>query len=192
MGYALMCDFSPDMDGRTRFHRFRYHLAAGFVTPTDIVADYGCGTGYGSDILSRRFLQVLSYDKEEANINCAKDKYQRSNIIYRQADLEIMKIPYVDVAVAFESLEHLYKPKEFIDKLKAKTRKYIIASVPLNQSLVVVNGDVQEVGDSTHHYAFTRQSFMDMFIDENWKEFWSFQDGVTLISVLYNRYEKFP
>jgi SAM-dependent methyltransferase len=174
------------MDAPVRFHRFRYHLASGFVTPNDLVADYGCGQGYGSYILASKALQVIAIDKEESNIACAEEKYSRSNIVYKVRDLETVRVPVVDVAVALESLEHLYHPEAFITWVKARTERYIIASVPLNQPLTTVDGDIQEVGDSTHHFAFTKESFMEMFIDSKWSEFWSFQDGVTLIAVFYN------
>lgn len=189
MGNAIMAELEKNMDGVTLFHRFRYHLGSGFVSEHDKVADYGCGTGYGSKILSEKAKAVIAIDKEESNIEYARLRNYNYKILYKVGDLENMEVPYVDTACAFESIEHLYKPQEFVNKIKEKTKKYIIASVPLDQKLINVDGDIQEEGDSTHHSAFTRDSFMSMFIDDKWKEFWSFRDGVTLIAVFYNNKE---
>lgn len=192
MGYAITAEFSKDMDGRTRFHRFRYHLARGFIEPLDKVLDLGCGTGYGSDMMSEVTLDVFGYDMEQGNINYAEDKHKGWCVNYKCADLENMNIPEADVAVSFEVIEHLYKPKEFVDKLKQKIRKFIVVSVPLGQELVWIEEkkEYQEKGDSTHHSAFaTPDEFKNMFLDDKWKEFYSFRDGVTFIAVFYNNDE---
>lgn len=186
MGYAIMAEQEREMDGRVRFHRFRYHLAAGFVAYPDIVLDLGCGSAYGTEILSKRAFEVHAYDKEQSNIDYAQTNHRGDSIFYTCADLEEVTLEKGTVGVAFEVLEHLYNPKAFVDKLKQAVSKYIIVSVPLNQPLTLVDGDIQEVGDATHHSSFTKQTLMDMFIDDNWREFWSFQDGVTLIAVFYN------
>lgn len=192
MGYAITAPLTPDMDGMTRFHRFRYHLAKGFVDPLDTVLDLGCGTGYGSEILGEVTLDVRSYDMEPSNIDHAITYHQQHDIWinpiqFKVSNLENMKIPNADVAVSFEVIEHLYKPKEFVDRLKKKIRKYIIVSVPLGQKIIMVDGDPQEEGDSTHHSAFaTPDEFKAMFLDDIWKEFYSFKDGVTFIAIFYN------
>jgi len=187
MGYAITAEYDKEMDGRTRFHRFRYHLARGFLDPKDLVLDLGCGTGYGTKILSGAAKKVIGVDFEQSNINYCIEKHQSDNIEFVLADLEKWSIPKCDVAVQFENLEHLYKPKEFVAKLKKKVAKFIIASVPLGQKIIMVDGDPQEEGDKTHHSAFqTPEEFSSLFIDNKWKEFWSFRDGVTFIAVYYN------
>jgi 2-polyprenyl-3-methyl-5-hydroxy-6-metoxy-1,4-benzoquinol methylase len=188
MGYAITAELERDMDGRTRFHRLRYHIARGFIDPMDKVLDLGCGTGYGSDMMSEVTLDVMSYDMEQSNIDYAEKNHNFWPIVYQVADLENIKIPDADVAVSFEVIEHLHKPKEFVDKLKKRIRKYIIVSVPLDQKLIWIEDkkEWQEVGDSTHHSAFTQDEFKNMFLDDKWKEFYSFRDGVTLICIFYN------
>lgn len=173
------------MDGMTRFHRFRYYLAHGFVSSDDIVLDLGCGTGYGSRILSETALEVRGYDMEPSNIDYARIHHVAFNNLFEVANLEEMRMPKADIAVSFEVIEHLYNPKKFVDKLKKKIGKFIIVSVPLDQRLVMVDGDPQEEGDKTHHSVFTQPQFMELFIDDKWKEFFSFRDGVTLIAIFY-------
>lgn len=196
MGYAITCEIEPgvELDGRTRLHRFRYHLARGFVDPLDRVLDLGCGTGYGTDMLSEITLDVTGYDMEQSNIDYAKKIHSDgppwfNPINFKVTNIETMDIPKAEVAVSFEVIEHLYKPKEFVARLKEKISKYIVVSVPLGQKLVWVEDkqEWQEEGDSTHHSAFaTPDEFMSMFLDDNWKQFYSFRDGVTFIAVFYN------
>lgn len=186
MGYAICADWGKEPDGRTLFHRFRYHLASGFCTPEDTVLDLGCGQGYGSSILASKSLEVWAYDMEESNISCAKDKYSAFNINFVHANLEEIGLPKCDVAVSFEVIEHLYHPKEFATKMKASTSKFIVVSVPLDQKLVMVDGDPQEENDSTHHSVFNQEEFDSMFLDENWKRYFAWRSGVTYIAIYFN------
>jgi SAM-dependent methyltransferase len=174
-------------DGRTRFHRFRYHLAKGFVDVGDNVLDLGCGTGYGTEILSEVALHVLGVDLEPSNIACCRDKHSRDNTDFICEDLEKWNIPKCDVAVQFENLEHLYDPKAFVKKLKKKVKKFIIMSVPFGaEHLIEVNGDIQADKDSTHHSVFdTPNKVRELFIDKHWQEYWSIIDGVTFIAIFY-------
>lgn len=190
MGNAITCEPMDLEDGRVRFHRFRYHLAKGFVDPLDRVLDLGCGTGYGSDILSEVTLDVTGFDKEQDNIEYARRHHEGACVIYNVVDLETFEIPEAEVAVSFEVIEHLYKPKEFVDRLKPKISKYIIVSVPLGQELVWMPeaNEYQERGDSTHKSVFaTPDVFKDMFLDDIWKEYYSYRDGVTYIAIFYNK-----
>lgn len=187
MGYAINADWSKEMDPGTRFHRFRYHLAKGFIDVGDRVLDLGCGQGYGTKILSEVALTVLGVDLEPSNIIGAKEKYNGDNIDYFVEDLEKWHIPECDVAVEFENLEHLYDPKRFVDKLKKKVSKFIIMSTPVGcEKLVTINGVVQADLDSEHHSVFdTPEDVKRLFINKHWREFWSMKDGVTFIGIFY-------
>lgn len=174
-------------DGRTRLHRFRYHLAKGFVDVGDIVLDLGCGQGYGTEILSEVALKVIGIDVDKDNVLSSVQNHPGDNIEYLLKDLEKWNIPKCDVAVQFENLEHLYNPKKFIDKLKKKVKKFIVISVPFGaEKLIEVDGDIRADLDSTHHAVFdTPQQVKDLFIDKNWQEYFSFNSGVTFIGVFY-------
>lgn len=187
MGNAIPAELSKEMDGNTLFHRFRYHLGSGFCAHQDTVLDLGSGMGAGTEILAAKARKVIAYDKEESNIRYAIKNHYHFNSNFKFVDIETIDLPKCDVACGFEVLEHLYKPKEFVEKLKKVVKKYIIVSVPLNQKLIMVNGDPQEEGDSTHHSVFTQQEFKDMFVDDTWKEFYTLTQGVTFIGVFYNK-----
>lgn len=190
MGFCINCPLAPEMDGQTRFHRFRYHLGRGFVTGKDLVLDIGSGCGYGTAMLSEVAMYVIGIEKEKAEVDGAIKNYKLENNEFVCADLETMFIPKCDVACAFEIVEHLYKPKDFIQKLKEKTKKFIIFSVPIGERLVWVEeaNEYQAEKDSCHKSVFNnKDEIMNMFVDDNWKEFMGIQVGVTFIGIVYNK-----
>jgi 2-polyprenyl-3-methyl-5-hydroxy-6-metoxy-1,4-benzoquinol methylase len=187
MGFSINADLSKDMDGRELLHRFRYHLGRGFVSPGDVVLDAGCGTGYGSELLSQVAKKVIAIDIDEPQILYNKDKWNKDNIEFISCNMEEWDIPEVDVAVAFETIEHTYNPANFVKKLKGSVKKHIIVSVPIGETLIDVNGDKQASGDSTHHSVFPAPEHLDaLFIDDNWRKFFYVITGVTYIAVYHN------
>ena len=173
------------MDGSTRFHRFRYHVGRGFVSAGDRVLDVGSGKGYGGEMMSDIASAVLGIELEQDEVDFANKNRGKFNLSFIQGNLEEMILPECDVATAFEIIEHLYEPKQFIDKLKSVTKKYIIFSVPLGQKLVEGKQEVEQ--DSTHHSVFSEaETIMEMFVDDDWKEFVRYQQGAAFIGVVYN------
>jgi len=152
------------MDGQTRLHRFRYYCSAGFVEKEDVVLDLGCGSGYGTEILSRNAKEVIGIDIESGNIAACEIHFKGKKKKFVEADLEKMDLPECDVAVGMEVIEHLYEPAEFLKKLKKKTKKLIILSVPLGKTTDT---------DGSHHYDFMSQGELDNMVrDEKWDLFY--------------------
>jgi len=188
MGKCIRAELEREMDPQTKLHRFRYHLGRGFVVPGDTVLDIGSGTGYGSALLAEVAKQVISFELDPAEVAGAKQHHQAGNIEFRCENLEKIDLPAADVACAFEVIEHLYDPKAFVARLKQAIKRYIIVSVPIGETLIDVNGDPQAKGDWSHHSVFsTPHDLNSLFVDECWEVFYSFQEGVTLISCFYNR-----
>jgi len=188
MGYSIRADFDREMDGQIKLHRFRYHLGKGFISVGDNVLDLGCGQAYGTLILADTALKVIGIDIDKDQILWNKEYMTGDNVDYVHANLETFNLPEFDVAVSFEVIEHLYKPFDFIQRLKKKVKKFIVVSVPIGETLVTVNGDVQASGDSTHHSSFPTPEYLDdMFIDGNWEQFFAFRSGVTYVSIYYNK-----
>jgi len=152
------------MDGQTRLHRFRYYCSAGFVEKEDIVLDLGCGAGYGTKILSDKAKKVVGIDIESGNIAACNIHFEGENREFVEADLEKMDLPEHDVAVGMETIEHLYEPAKFLEKLKKKTKRLIILSIPLGKTTDT---------DGSHHYDFMSQGELDNMIrDDEWDLFY--------------------
>jgi SAM-dependent methyltransferase len=183
------------MSGQDKIHLFRYHLARGFVTRGDRVLDLGCGQGYGTNMLSLIAKEVTGVDIDKEQIDHNKEHgVWKMNQEFVHADLEKWDIPEAEVAVQFENLEHLYDPANFVKKLKKKIKKFIIVSVPFGcEKLVEKDGDIQADLDSTHHFVFdTPQDLDKLYLDDNWLQFFSFNLGVTYISIYFNKDATFP
>lgn len=187
MGNAKACELGKKMDPVIRFHRFRYHLARGFISNTDHVLDLGCGTGYGTDILSEAANTVVGIDMDQANIDTCNKKHKKLNTLFKCLNLEDTEIPPSDVIVMFEVFEHLYRPMAFSIRMKQSASKYIIMSVPIGQELIEVDGVIQTKDDSTHHSAFATTYEVDnIFMDDKWQKFYSVRNGVCYIVIYYN------
>lgn len=162
-------------------HSFRYHLAAGFVEPGETVGDFACGVGYGSDILARLCgSEVAALDADIKAIEIAKDRYNHPAIGYAVVDFdEIDALDKVDVAVSFETIEHLRShPQRFASMLKAAARRLVIVSAPV----------VPTVGVNPHHlHDFTEESLLKLFVDEEWQLWEVVRQGVYQIQVLYRK-----
>jgi len=187
MGYCVNALFEPEMDGRTIVHRWRYHIGRGFVEPNDVVVDVGSGTGYGSEMLSRIAKKVIGIEMVEAEVKGARQAFPRIEFICD--DLEKIEFPECDVAVAFEVLEHLYRPDLLVQKMLEKVRKWIVYSVPLQQVLEWDEGrkEFHERGDHTHKSVFAdRNDSLKLFKHPNWKPFAGYQEGINFVSSFYN------
>ena len=186
MGNAIPAAPAKVMDGRVKFHRFRYYLGKGFINPEDKVIELGCGTGYGTAILSEVAKFVTGYDKEKANIHTCNLKHKRKNNKFILTNLETAELKEADVATSFEVIEHLYEPAKFIQKVKSKIKKFIIVSVPIGE--ILVDGKQEVKGDSTHHSIFPTPIHLDeMFIDDQWDKLYGFHIGVTYMVIYYNK-----
>jgi SAM-dependent methyltransferase len=185
-GNAIPALAVKNMDGRVILHRFRYYIGCGYVTPKDTVLELGCGTGYGTEMLSEVAKFVTAYDMDRMNLHTCNLKHKRKNNKFIKTNIETAKLRKADVATSFEVIEHLYEPAKFIQKVKSKIKKFIIVSVPIGETFV--EGKQEVKGDSTHHSIFpTCKDLDDMFIDDKWGKFYGFQIGVTYVAVYYNK-----
>ena len=127
-------------------------------------------------------LKVTAIDLEPGEI-------ELDNVDVIQGNLEEIEIPEADVACSFETIEHLFKPTEFIKKLKDKISKFIVISVPFGcEKLIEVDGIVQSDLDNTHHAVFdTTDDVDEMFLDDKWGRFFGWQIGITYLAIYYNR-----
>lgn len=90
-------------------HYHRYFFASRFVEGKRVL-DIACGEGYGAALLSAHAKHVLGFDNDGEIIGHARSRYAgRTNLEFRVGKCEELRLPErsVDLAVSFETLEHL-------------------------------------------------------------------------------------
>lgn len=159
-------------------HSFRYFLAAGFLSASDTVLDAACGVGYGTAILAKRCALVYALDNDPAALAIAEQRYSGLHAIYRECDLDYeTTLPQVDVAVSFETIEHLERdPHRFAELLKVAAKRLIIISAPVTKT----------VGINSHHrHDFTEAELIGLVTDDHWRLWEQVRQGPYLIIVSY-------
>jgi len=154
MSYERITD-DPVFDGAIRDnHESRYKIASGFIERNNIVVDFGCGIGYGENILCKDGMNT-SYIGLDKSI--VKETHWEVDL----QDAEGMKfaVPsYYDVAVCFEVIEHLSKITILVNSLK-KANSYIILSTPIIPT---------KHRNEFHVRDFTPDDIITLFKDEEW------------------------
>ena len=100
-------------------HWHRYHFASRWVKGKHVL-DLACGEGYGSALLARHAAGVTGVDVSQQAIEHAKRAYaQLRNATFAAGSAT--KIPAADasfdVAISFETLEHIHEQDEFLAEL---------------------------------------------------------------------------
>ena len=100
-------------------HWHRYHFAARWVAGRRVL-DVACGEGYGSALLARSAAHVTGVDVSPEAVGHATRAYAAlANV--RFACASCTRLPLadasIDVAVSFETLEHIAAHDDFLDEL---------------------------------------------------------------------------
>lgn len=126
-------------------HIQRYEFACNAFVGMRVL-DFGCGAGYGSYLLSSTN-SVLGVDSSVVALDLAKSRY------CMQPDLEFSNEvgnQFFDGCTAFEVIEHLDNPEEFLRTVPAR---HLLTSVPV----------VPTVGRNPYHKQdFTIDSFTEL------------------------------
>ena len=144
-GGALDVDRCPDCWER-RAHIERYRWACMVCTGMRVL-DFGCGVGYGSEMLARADNFVVGADTSKEALGLAMERRGEVPSLYFGVPRISEATKTFDACVAFEVLEHLPDPGEFIRTVPAR---HLIVSVPIRPT----------VGENPHHkHDFTAESF---------------------------------
>lgn len=89
-------------------HWHRYIMASNFVKGKKVL-DVACGTGYGSNMLSRTAESVIGGDISRYNINYCNEIYDAENLTFQVEDIENLSFSdnSFDVVTCFETIEHV-------------------------------------------------------------------------------------
>ncbi|MBI3822098.1 MAG: class I SAM-dependent methyltransferase [Planctomycetes bacterium] len=99
-------------------HVRRYEEAARSIGGKRVL-DIACGSGYGSQMLGRAGAQqVVAVDLSAAAIAYAQSHYAAAGVQFICANAEEFEWPErFDMAVSFETVEHLHEPARFLDRV---------------------------------------------------------------------------
>ncbi len=124
---------APTIDGIRKDHVARYQWIAKMLPPESRVLDIACGVGYGAFILAEHGHTVVAVDRDGEAIAYAMDHYAHALVSFRCDDVSCLVGLYPDdafnVAISFETIEHLEDPKPFLKQLR-RVAGSLVASVP--------------------------------------------------------------
>ena len=98
-------------------HLARYKFALKKIKRKSTTLDSPCGTGYGSNVLSKKSTQVIGIDRSRRAISHARECFQnnRTEFITGNIESQSSKVKkQVDYIVSFEGIEHLKNPEKFV------------------------------------------------------------------------------
>ena len=113
--------FVPGPDGEICYeHWHRYMVARRFCAGRSVL-DVACGEGYGADSLADVAAEVTGVDISQEAITHAQARYgDKKNLTFMQGSCEKLPLPdgSIDVAVSFETIEHLEMQEKFVSELR--------------------------------------------------------------------------
>jgi len=93
------------------------------------VADLGCGSGYGTFLLSLGARTSTGVDISADAVAWANSRFHARNLAYYVDDV-MTAIPLADVFVAFEVIEHLSEPQRLLDRIHGR----LLYSIPIGDA----------------------------------------------------------
>lgn len=131
-------------------HVYRYQFAAGWLEDYRSVLDIACGIGYGAEVLARTVnVDYLGIDKIEPD-----ERFRKFGRFVSGVDLDEYKLDRkFDVAICFETLEHLKNPQHLAGELM-KNSQLVIVSVPTQPTKHL---------NEFHLHDFTVDDILEMF-----------------------------
>lgn len=150
----LHMDMLRETGRRSDAHCIRYHVAAEYIRHGDTVVDIACGMGYGSHILfhNSQAKSILGIDSSLFAVEYAQDNYGVDDQVkFYCGDaqkLDLILDHSVDFITAFETIEHLPDPLQYLSELKRILR-------PAGRLMICApNNWVDESGNdpNPHHF----------------------------------------
>lgn len=138
---------AKDLNAIRGDHLGRYEFAKEYLRKNQRVLDISCGVGYGTYILAKaqKDSYVVGIDISEDAVDYANRNYKTKNNHFICANaLEVyLKKEEFDFVISFETIEHIAKDKEFLDRIYRSLKKggVFICSTP-NQELMPFDKNV--------------------------------------------------
>ncbi|HUX96178.1 MAG TPA: class I SAM-dependent methyltransferase [Bacteroidales bacterium] len=97
-------------------HIATYRYALQFANNKQVL-DYGCGSGYGSFMLSKVSDRITAIDISEETLLYAKNTYKAENLSFK--NLSELSDEKYDIITAFQVIEHVRNSESLIRKLRS-------------------------------------------------------------------------
>lgn len=154
-GLSMGERFIPSLEGWSQAQRNmfygNYEWASQFAE-NKVVLDCACGSGYGSDILSKVCKRVIGADVDPEIIRYARDTFKNEKIAFNIFSAAEVPFPddYFDLVVSFDTIEHVDDDERVFAELQRVTKGggEIILSTPIGY--YHKNHGEEELLDSTH------------------------------------------
>jgi SAM-dependent methyltransferase len=137
-GLSMGERFIPSLGNWSEKKRAMFYGVYGWASQfamKKIVLDCACGSGYGSDILSKVCTRVIGADVDIDIIRYAQENYQNEKISFKVFSVTSIPFPddYFDLVVSFDTIEHVEDDEGMLSELKrvTKERGEIILSTPV-------------------------------------------------------------
>lgn len=153
---------APTVDGIRRDHVARYEWAASRLHKNSKIVDIACGVGYGSNILAKAGLEVVGMDIDAEAVAYARKHYAHPRARFQVQDGSApAELGKFDVAITFETIEHIEDPRPLLRSLRAAAPT-LLASVP--------NEDVFPYGNGIayHFRHYTPGEFEALLNETGW------------------------
>jgi len=116
----------PDSPDAPTFqhHLARYEFLLPMIRPSDDILETGCGTGYGSRMMSDRSRSVVAIDYSVAALEYARERYSAPNLTYLTMNCQRLEFADAcfDLVVSFEVFEHLEAPEDYLRECRRVLR----------------------------------------------------------------------
>ena len=99
----------------------RYRFALNFINEGDTCLDAACGSGYGSELISRKAKEVIALDVDEHALSFAESHHRNGKISFHKADLtQPLALPDAccEVIVSVETIEHIVDHDAFLREFR--------------------------------------------------------------------------
>ena len=157
---------APDVRQIRRDHVARYEWAAKLLPAGSQVLDVACGVGYGTRILAYAYHFACGMDVDAEAIEYAKKHYSHKRARFELRDVTCPeKLEEFDVAVCFETIEHIEDPRPLLKALRDSV-PLLIASVP-NEDVMPWRIDEKTV-TAFHFRHYTKAQFEELLLECGW------------------------
>lgn len=156
---------SPTIEGIRRDHVARYEFAARIIPKSSKVIDFAAGIGYGSKIMSDFGHLVSSYDIDDDALAYGREHYPHGGEYLKVNGNAPGEFIDADVAVCFETIEHIEDPIPLLKALRVSSPT-LIASVP-NEDVIPYE-IAPGVVTAFHYRHYTKHEFKSLLQECGW------------------------